>query len=244
MLLGACGPSKETSGDSTDIVAQDDCYDEDGDGHGDPSGIGMDSGVTGLQTDICDDCNDGDPRAYPGAAEVCDGADNDCDGQTDEPDASDAATWYPDADHDGSGADSGAVAQCDPPAGYVASGGDCDDSNREVNPASTEYCDGYDDILLGAPEANVWWGRQGVVYLFRGPLSGTLRIDVDADATLLTDDAADYGCATAGYAAWAGDVDADGATDILIGGPLQQLSLDTPYEHYGSTWLVRGGLGL
>ena len=32
----------------------------------------------------CQECNDGDPGASPGAAEICDSVDNDCDGTTDE----------------------------------------------------------------------------------------------------------------------------------------------------------------
>jgi hypothetical protein len=50
------------------IITGSSCPDADGDG------------VT-----TCDgDCDDGNPRAYPGNTEVCDGIDNDCDGATDE----------------------------------------------------------------------------------------------------------------------------------------------------------------
>jgi hypothetical protein len=50
------------------------CVDEDGDLHG--SGVGC----LGI------DCNDGDPATNAGATEVCDGADNDCNGTTDDGD--------------------------------------------------------------------------------------------------------------------------------------------------------------
>jgi hypothetical protein len=59
--------------------------------------------------------------------------------------APELVTWYADQDHDGYGAttlDSVSVFQ---PAGYVASGNDCDDSNALVNPATAELCNGMDE---------------------------------------------------------------------------------------------------
>ena len=56
-----------------------------------------------------------------------------------------AATWYADADADGYG-DTAASTEADTaPAGYVATGDDCDDLRADVNPAAIETCDGVDD---------------------------------------------------------------------------------------------------
>jgi hypothetical protein len=38
----------------------------------------------GCQTTAGDDCNDSDPDINPGATEVCDGVDNNCNGNIDE----------------------------------------------------------------------------------------------------------------------------------------------------------------
>ncbi|MCK6508310.1 RCC1 domain-containing protein, partial [Myxococcota bacterium] len=73
-----------------------------------------------------DDCDDGDATAFPGAAEVCDGDDEDCDGLADEGLDS---PYHPDADGDGYGDDTVTAWFCAAPgAGYSTFGGDCDDT--------------------------------------------------------------------------------------------------------------------
>jgi hypothetical protein len=74
-----------------------------------------------------DDCDDNDPNTYPGAPELCDGKDNDCDGTPDN------------KDEDGDGFID------------VACGGtDCDDTDANVNPGMPEICgNGIDDDCDG-----------------------------------------------------------------------------------------------
>ena len=61
------------------------------------------------------DCDEDRAEIHPGAVEVCDALDNDCDGQIDETTSADAMTWYADGDGDGYGDDDRAFVSCEPP---------------------------------------------------------------------------------------------------------------------------------
>ena len=73
------------------------------------------------------------------APEMCNGADDDCDGRTDE---GVATTFFADADGDGSGDATRPTTACAVPMGYVASADDCNDACSACSPVGTETCDG------------------------------------------------------------------------------------------------------
>jgi hypothetical protein len=95
------------------------------------------------------DCDDANAAVNPGATEVCDGIDNNCNGLVDDNDPgidpAELSTWYLDDDGDGFGDPDAAVQACAQPAGYVSNGDDCDDTRAEINPATVWYFDGDND---------------------------------------------------------------------------------------------------
>ncbi|MFH1463164.1 MAG: MopE-related protein [Pseudomonadota bacterium] len=116
----------------------------------------------GFPEDI--DCDDADATVSPFAEEICDGVDNDCDGEVDEPGAADATTWYQDADGDDYGDPAFATVTCEAPQDWVALGDglDCDDGDASIHPDAEEHCNGLDDDCDGqadedAEDATVWY---------------------------------------------------------------------------------------
>jgi len=127
--------------------------DADADGYGDADSAAIACEAPSGWTDDDTDCDDADAAVYPGADELCDGVDNDCDGEVDESDAVDASTVYIDADGDGYGdlEDPGTPC-CACPSGYVSDNADCDDSDAAVYPGADEYCDGVDSDCDGTTD--------------------------------------------------------------------------------------------
>ena len=102
------------------------------------------------------DCDDGAITVHPGASEVCNSIDDDCDGDIDDADASldtsTATTWYADLDTDGYGDASNSLLACDQPSLYESDNTDCDDGDRTISPGATEVW--YDGIDQDCDEAD------------------------------------------------------------------------------------------
>lgn len=88
-----------------------------------------------------DDCNDFEQYTFPGAPEVRDGVDNDCDGQIDD-------HIDPILDWDDDGYPGGSAADCS----ILAC--DCNDSRPDIHPSARELCDGIDNNCDGKKDSS------------------------------------------------------------------------------------------
>ncbi len=127
------------------------------------SGANTDDDNDGF-TEQQGDCDDAQPLSHPGADEVNDGADNDCDGDIDEGLSSfdDDGDCFCEADECTGSIDAGCA---------NVLGGDCDDGNDNIYPDAVETCDEVDndcDDLIdeaGAEGSEVWYrDKDGDLY--------------------------------------------------------------------------------
>ncbi|WNG22512.1 hypothetical protein F0U63_45325 [Cystobacter fuscus] len=148
--------------------------DEDGDGEGNPQQALSQCAQPAGYVNNNLDCDDKDKERYSTATELCNGKNDNCNGQTDEGfnvgatctgesncggtikcvTTTQAAcsvvtsTWYPDGDKDGHGATGAGIKVCGttaPGSYYVTSSDDCDDTKGNVYTGATEFCDSLDN---------------------------------------------------------------------------------------------------
>jgi hypothetical protein len=173
--------------------------DMDSDGYGDLADSVTISGCNGPVGYVRDstDCNDTNARVHPGAAEICNGFDDNCDGQFDED------AWSIDEDQDG-----------------VRNA--CDNCVGLPNPAQSDFnhdgegdaCDGNDGLIyvFGPGDKNhVEWQDEGYGKWnrYRGSLS-VLRATGQYTQAPGSDPLAAHDCGLTYSSAWDADVPAPG----------------------------------
>ncbi|MFZ5477659.1 MAG: MopE-related protein [Myxococcota bacterium] len=205
-LSGDDDPSLDT--DSADYWHRD----ADGDGYGDAEEVARTCELPAGYVVDWTDCDDADAGTNPGASEVCnDGADNNCDSSANACGISTTTLSATGADYVawGEAADDGA-------GWWVGFAGDWDG-------------DGDDDVLVGAPGSDAGGTSSGAIYVLAGEATGSLDLS-SAHAKIHGESSTDYlGASVAGV----GDVDGDGALDLVAGGYGYQSSAGRAYLVYG-----------
>ena len=196
--------------DSAEPGDSDPVEEVDADGDGSPEG---------------EDCDDANADVFPGADEVCNGIDDDCDDVVDD-DAIDQGTWYGDNDGDGYGAPDQPVTACDQPSDTVDNDLDCDDDDADRYPSAPEICgdgvvqdcDGTEaDALAACPPS---WPDQ-----------------VDDVAAIRWSDDNGHSYSYSGRSIAVGDTDGDGVDDVLVGA----WNRNNGDESTGTAYLMLGG---
>jgi hypothetical protein len=188
--------------------------DVDGDGYGDAADIAYDCAAPGGYVVPDGDCDDTSALTSPAETEICyDGVDNDCDGTSNS---------------------CGLGGTVDLGIADAKLRGDVTSAHlgNSVSAAGDFNGDGFADVLAGAPGADGSAAASGAAYVQLGPVSGT-SFGSTASVVLLGVLAGD----NAGYTvATAGDVDADGYDDVLVGA----WGNDQGGVDAGAAYLVRG----
>jgi hypothetical protein len=123
--------------------------DADGDSFGDPAVTRVSCSQPAGFVARAQDCDDTRAAVNPLATEICNGRDDNCDGQIDPAGSVGETRWYRDADGDGFGNPAVSVLACTQPSGFVANDRDCNDASDAINPSAAEVCDNVDNNCNG-----------------------------------------------------------------------------------------------
>ena len=148
-----CNQIDDDCDDDVDNTGADGCVvkykDDDNDGYGLSEDKACVCGTKGTYSaSLSSDCDDNDKDVHPFAAELCNEKDDNCDSVIDEEDSAGCEHYYFDADGDDYWDTAASKCLCSPFGLYTApgeNGGDCNDSDLEINPGEPEICDGKDN---------------------------------------------------------------------------------------------------
>lgn len=151
--------------------------DSDGDGYGDDSTTTSACAPPGGYVVDNTDCDDTNANVNPGASEICDNLDNNCDLNVDE--GLPTNTYYADTDGDGYGDPQNTIEDCAAPAGYISDNSDCNDNDAAIYPGGS--CNDGDACT------------ENDIYDANCNCAGTLTGDSDGDGVCDADDVCDGG---------------------------------------------------
>ena len=181
-IFAGCEPSESLDDDTTDDAP----VDEDQDGYTDQI-----------------DCDDQDSATYPGADELCDGFDNDCDDVVPDDEIDDDGDGMAECDGDCDDLDGttydGAEELCDgldndcdgevleeeqdeDGDGTLACDGDCDDADDQVHPGASELCNAIDDNCDGSIDEGFDNDQDGYTTCGEDGMTGNEDDDCDDNA--------------------------------------------------------------
>lgn len=160
-VLAANGDGRNTGDWSADVVLpfgvgctlETLYWDADRDGFGRDDSSFVSCNLFADYSPLASDCDDETKTTFPGAPELCNQIDDDCDGIVDEDLQNNA--YYADADGDGFGDPGTRLDACVAPVGYVTNAQDCHDGTVAANPIAPEVCDYMDNDCDGEVDEGV-----------------------------------------------------------------------------------------